>query len=82
MSKKKLDEGFLTNLAKNVAVYLAVSAVRDKQPKRAIDDPGLLSMYKDLDRYMSKVEKETARRIAKKSPEEQAEIARILKMRG
>ena len=28
MSKKKLDEGFLTNLAKNVAVYLAVSAVK------------------------------------------------------
>lgn len=80
MSKKKLDEGFLTNLAKNVAVYLAVNAVRNKKPKSAIEDPGLRAMYKDLDKYMSKIEKEAEKRIAKKSPEEQARLAKIMKM--
>ena len=80
MSKKKLDEGFLTNLAKNVAVYLAVNAVRNKKPKSAIQDPGLQAMYRDLDKYMSKIEKEAQQRIAKKSPEEQKELARIMKM--
>lgn len=80
MSKKKLDEGFLTNLAKNVAVYLAVNAVKNKKPKSAIKDPGLQAMYKDLDKYMSKIEKEAEKRIAMKSPEEQKELARIMKM--
>jgi len=80
MSKKKLDEGFLTNLAKNVAVYLAVNAVKNKKPKSAIEDPGLRAMYKDLDKYMDRIEKEAEKRIAKKSPEEQKELARIMKM--
>ena len=80
MSKKKLDEGFLTNLAKTVAVYLAVSAVKGKKPKSAINDPALNAMYKDLDKYMDKIEKAAEKRLAKKSPEEQAELARIMKM--
>tara|TARA_R100000005_G_C4943345_1_gene166922 strand:- start:369 stop:614 length:246 start_codon:yes stop_codon:yes gene_type:complete len=80
MSKKKLDEGFLKNLAKNVAVYLAVNAVKNKKPKSAIKDPSLQAMYKDLDKYMDRIEKEAEKRIAKKSPEEQKELARIMKM--
>jgi|MDTG01.3.fsa_nt_gb hypothetical protein len=77
MSKKdKLDEGFLEDLGKNIAVYLAVSALKGKKPSK-IKDPELKKLYSDLESNMKAAEKKAKDRVSKMDKEKRDKIMKI-----
>ena len=75
---KKLDESFLTDLAKNAAAFLVGSALSGKKPPKT--DPELDDLYKDLDRTVDKFAKDAKKRIEKMSPEKQKRLASLSKL--
>jgi len=79
MSKKdKIDESFISDLAKNAAVYLTVSALKRKK-SNLNDDPVMKQMFNDLSDKIDKIEKQASKRISQMSPEQQKVIAKVLK---
>jgi len=75
---KKLDESFLTDLAKNTAAFLVGSALSGKKPPKT--DPELDDLYKDLDKTVDRFAKDAKKRIEKMSPEKQKKLANLSKL--
>jgi hypothetical protein len=74
---KKLNESFLTDLARNTAAFLVGSAVAGRKPPKTNTE--LDDLYKDLDKTIDKFAAETRKEIEKMSPEKQKRLAKLAK---
>ena len=75
---KKLNESFLTDLARNTAAFLVGSALSGRKPPKTnteFDD-----LYKDLDKTVDKFAANAKKRIEKMSPEKQQRLAKLTKL--
>ena len=75
---KKLDESFLTDLARNTAAFLVGSALSGKKPAKTNTE--LDDLYKDLDKTIDKFAAQTRKEIEKMSPEKQKRLAKLAKL--
>ena len=75
---KKLDESFLTDLARNTAAFLVGSAISGRKPPKTNTE--LDDLYKDLDKTVDKFAANAKKRIEKMSPEKQQRLAKLTKL--
>jgi len=75
---KKLNESFLTDLARNTAAFLVGSALSGRKPPKT--DTELDDLYKDLDKTVDKFAADAKKRIEKMSPEKQKRLAKLSKL--
>ena len=75
---KKLDESFLTDLARNTAAFLVGSAIAGRKPPKTNTE--LDDLYKDLDKTVDKFAAQTRKEIEKMSPEKQKRLAKLAKL--
>ena len=71
---KKIDESFLTDLARNTAAFMVGAAISGRRAPTT--DPELDDLYKELDKTVDKFAKDAKKRIAKMSPEKQKRLAK------
>ena len=75
---KKIDESFITDLARNTAAFLVGSALSGRKPPKT--DTELDDLYKDLDKTVDKFAANAKKRIEKMSPEKQKRLANLAKL--
>ena len=75
---KKLNESFLTDLARNTAAFLVGSALSGRKPPKTNTE--LDDLYKDLDKTVDKFAANAKKRMEKMSPEKQQRLAKLTKL--
>ena len=75
---KKIDESFLTDLARNTAAFLVGSALSGRRAPKTNTE--LDDLYKDLDKTVDKFAVQTRKEIEKMSPEKQKRLAKLAKL--